>query len=66
VKKDYRQKRPRIVANWMLSLLALQLIAGAIVVFYHLPSIAVTAHLLIAMIFLALFILTRKFQLKKE
>lgn len=44
------------VANWMLSLLTLQLIMGAIVVFYHLPSFIITLHLLIAMIFLAMLI----------
>ncbi|MFA1820368.1 COX15/CtaA family protein [Virgibacillus oceani] len=54
VKKEYREKRSRVVANWMLGLLTLQLIMGAIVVFYHLPAIVVTAHLLMAMIFLAI------------
>ncbi|SDQ57535.1 cytochrome c oxidase assembly protein subunit 15 [Virgibacillus salinus] len=44
------------VANWMLGLLILQLIMGAIVVFYHLPSIIITIHLLIEMIFMAILI----------
>ncbi|PAV29404.1 hypothetical protein CIL05_11085 [Virgibacillus profundi] len=44
------------VANYMLGLLTLQLIMGAIVVFYHLPSFIITLHLLIAMIFLGLLI----------
>jgi len=56
VKKEYKEKRPRVVANWMIGLLTLQLIMGAIVVFYHLPSIVVTVHLLIAMIYLAILI----------
>ena len=42
------------VANWMISLLSLQLVMGAIVVFYHLPSFIITVHLLIAMIYLGL------------
>lgn len=56
VKKECKEKRARIAANWMLGLLTLQLIMGAIVVFYHLPAVVVTAHLLIAMIFLAILI----------
>lgn len=43
-------------ADWMLALLIFQLIAGAIVVFYHLPSIIITIHLLIAMVFLGILI----------
>ncbi|OZU90194.1 hypothetical protein CIL03_03360 [Virgibacillus indicus] len=55
VRKENNQLANK-VANWMLSLLTLQLIMGAIVVFYHLPSSIITLHLLIAMIFLAMLI----------
>src|SRR5699024_1630981 len=44
------------IANWMIAFLIFQLIAGAIVVFYHLPSIIITVHLLIAMFFLGMLI----------
>lgn len=44
------------VANWMIILLTIQLVAGAIVVFYHLPPIIITIHLLIAMVFLGILI----------
>ncbi|WP_164668865.1 COX15/CtaA family protein [Virgibacillus doumboii] len=44
------------VACWMIGLLTMQLIMGAIVVFYHLPSLIITVHLLIAMVFMALLI----------
>lgn len=43
----------RIVAYWMISLLTLQVILGALVVLLDLPSIIVTSHLIIAMLFLA-------------
>lgn len=56
VKKGNSSRREKKVANWMLGLLTLQLIAGAIVVFYHLPSIVITIHLLIAMIFMGILI----------
>ncbi|WP_051359423.1 COX15/CtaA family protein [Paucisalibacillus globulus] len=54
VKKEKGSKQEKLVANWMIGLLTLQLIAGAIVVFYHLPSIVITIHLLIAMIFMSI------------
>jgi cytochrome c oxidase assembly protein subunit 15 len=66
VKKEHKKKRPRVVANWMLGLLTLQLIMGAVVVFYHLPSIVVTAHLLIAMIYLAILIWFWRYPGKKN
>ncbi|WP_176447068.1 heme A synthase [Lentibacillus sp. CBA3610] len=56
VKRENNSSLERKAANWMIALLALQLIMGAIVVFYHLPSIIITIHLLIAMIFMALLI----------
>ncbi|MFD1037856.1 heme A synthase [Virgibacillus byunsanensis] len=56
VKKENSSNLERTVANWMLGLLILQLVMGAIVVFYHLPSIIITIHLLIAMIFLGILI----------
>lgn len=56
VKKETNRPRPRKIANWMLGLFILQLVMGAIVVFYHLPSMMITIHLLIAMIYLAMLI----------
>lgn len=56
VKKESDLAQPRSVANWMLGLFILQLVMGAIVVFYHLPSIIITIHLLIAFIYLAILI----------
>nr|WP_163969785.1 COX15/CtaA family protein [Oceanobacillus halotolerans] len=54
--KTEDNSKVRHVANWLLTLLIIQLIMGAIVVFYHLPPVIITIHLLIAMIFLALLI----------
>jgi heme a synthase len=56
VKREKSSPQERVAANWMLGLLIIQLIAGAIVVFYHLPSIVITIHLLIAMIFMSILI----------
>lgn len=57
VKKDSTSSpNANNAANWMIVLLVLQLVAGAIVVFYHLPAIIVTLHLLMAMIFLGILI----------
>ncbi len=56
IRKDNESLLKVKVANWMTGLLILQLIMGAIVVFYHLPSIIITIHLLIAMIFMAILI----------
>lgn len=55
IKKEKDQHQIR-VGWWMLGLLTLQLVMGAIVVFYHLPSSVITIHLLIAMIFMAILI----------
>jgi heme a synthase len=49
-------RKVRIVAFVMLSLLVVQVLFGAVVVIRDLPSLVITIHLLIAMIFLALLI----------
>lgn len=54
IKKANENKMETKIANWMLGLLSLEIIMGAVVVFYHLPSIIITIHLLISMIFLAI------------
>ncbi|GGJ85066.1 heme A synthase [Lentibacillus kapialis] len=56
VKRENDSNLMQKAANWMMALLSLQLIMGAVVVFYHLPSIIITLHLLIALIFMALLI----------
>ncbi|TRM12507.1 heme A synthase [Lentibacillus cibarius] len=56
IKKGNGHLQEQKAANWMILLLTLQLVMGAVVVFYHLPSIIITVHLLIAMIFIALLI----------
>lgn len=48
-----KEKRVRMVAWWMILLLAVQILLGAVVVVLDLPAIIVTVHLLIAMVFLA-------------
>lgn len=53
----------------MIGLLTLQLVMGAMVVFYHLPSIVITIHLLIAMIFMSILIWfwrSEKFSVKQK
>lgn len=52
VKTRESDRRMRNTANWMIVLLFVQIFAGAIVVWFDLPAIAVTVHLLIAMLFL--------------
>ncbi|MBT2214976.1 COX15/CtaA family protein [Virgibacillus dakarensis] len=56
IKKTAKHELEKKIANWMLLLLSLQLIMGAIIVFYHLPSLIISTHLLIAMVFLSLLI----------
>ncbi len=56
VKKESSSRFSKTIANWMLGLFILQLIAGAIVVFYHLPPIIITIHLLIAIVYLGILI----------
>ncbi|WP_318616321.1 COX15/CtaA family protein [Sporosarcina sp. YIM B06819] len=43
----------RRAAYWMVALLALQVVLGAIIVWYHLPTFIIAGHLIIAMLFLA-------------
>ncbi len=43
-------------ANWMVVLLTIQVLAGAIVVILDLPPIVVTLHLLVAMLFISILI----------
>lgn len=46
----------RTVSKWMLGLLVIQILLGAVVVFLDTPAIVVTIHLLIAMTFLSILI----------
>lgn len=62
IKKESESLLEKKVAGWMLGLLVLQLVMGAIVVFYHLPSIVITVHLLIAMVFLAILLWVWRFE----
>ncbi|WP_254698692.1 heme A synthase [Parageobacillus sp. VR-IP] len=50
--RTYRESSIRSVAFWMIGLLVLQVLLGALVVIWDLPPIVVTIHLLIAMAFL--------------
>lgn len=49
-------KYARSAAFWMMGLLVVQILLGAVVVIYDLPSIIIAIHLLVAMIFLAILI----------
>ncbi|MCH1626824.1 COX15/CtaA family protein [Ferdinandcohnia quinoae] len=53
IRSRRRENGVRIAAYWMIFLLVIQVILGAIVVILDLPAIVVTIHLLIAMAFLA-------------
>lgn len=53
VKRSETENHVKITANWMILLLILQVILGAIVVVLDLPAIVVTIHLLIAMAYFA-------------
>lgn len=57
VKKTGQAGPVRAAANWSLALLILQILFGALVVVLDLPSIVISAHLLIAMAYLALVML---------
>lgn len=48
-----RESKVRAAAWWIILLLIVQILLGAVVVVLDLPSIVVTAHLLIAMVFLS-------------
>lgn len=52
VKKEKVNKSVLTASKWMMFLLAIQILAGAVVVVLDLPAIVVTIHLLVAMIFL--------------
>ncbi|RYG71831.1 hypothetical protein EU245_12790 [Lentibacillus lipolyticus] len=65
IRKTSRSLQERKAANWMLLLLSIQLVMGAVVVFYHLPSVVITIHLLIAMIFMALLIWIWRYNRKR-
>ncbi|MEN1967925.1 COX15/CtaA family protein [Lentibacillus sp. N15] len=56
IKKTSNNRIENKAANWMLFLLSVQLIAGALIVFFELPSLIIAIHLLIAMIFLGILI----------
>lgn len=53
VKRVHQDSFGLFVAKWMLLLLIVQVIFGAVVVIYDLPVTAVTVHMLIALAFLA-------------
>ncbi len=53
VKRTETENHVKTTANWMMLLLILQVILGAIVVVLDLPAIVVTIHLLIAMAYFA-------------
>ncbi|MGN7298379.1 COX15/CtaA family protein [Ferdinandcohnia sp. SAFN-114] len=53
VKRTETENHVKTTANWMMLLLILQVILGAIVVLLDLPAIVVTIHLLIAMAYFA-------------
>ena len=61
-----RESQIRTVAWWMILLLVVQILLGAVVVVLDLPSIVVTAHLLIAMVFLGALIYIWKNTTDKE
>ncbi|MFD1779802.1 heme A synthase [Fredinandcohnia salidurans] len=53
IKRTETENHVKTTANWMILLLILQVILGAIVVVLDLPAIVVTIHLLIAMAYFA-------------
>lgn len=53
VKRAKMSKAVNTAANWMVALLIFQVLLGAIIVWFHLPTFIIAGHLLIAMLFLA-------------
>ena len=54
VKRAKMSYAVRTAANWMVALLIFQVILGAIIVWFHLPTFIIAGHLIIAMLFLSL------------
>jgi heme a synthase len=52
IKRNKNNKILQTAGNWLISLLTLQLLAGAVVVVLDLPTIVITVHLLVAMLFM--------------
>lgn len=52
IKRNNRNKTLHKAGNWLIVLLTLQVLAGAVVVVLDLPTIVVTLHLLVAMLFM--------------
>lgn len=52
IKRDNSNNTLQKAGNWLLGLLTLQVLAGAVVVVLDLPTIVITVHLLVAMLFM--------------
>lgn len=52
IKRNKNNKILQTAGNWLISLLTLQILAGAVVVVLDLPTIVITVHLLVAMLFM--------------
>ncbi|NWQ43253.1 COX15/CtaA family protein [Bacillus sp. EB106-08-02-XG196] len=52
IKRNKNNKILQTAGNWLISLLTLQILAGAVVVVLDLPTIIITVHLLVAMLFM--------------
>lgn len=68
IKKIYSDQSLLNAARWMISILTIQVLAGAVVVILDLPTIVVTFHLIVAMIFMVvlIWIYHRVHQTKKD
>lgn len=53
VKRAKMSYAVRTAANWMVVLLIFQVLMGAIIVWFHLPTFIIAGHLIIAMLYLA-------------
>jgi heme a synthase len=52
IKRNKSNKTLQTAGNWLVGLLTLQILAGAVVVVLDLPTIVITVHLLVAMLFM--------------
>jgi heme a synthase len=52
IKRNKNNKILQTAGNWLICLLTLQILAGAVVVVLDLPTIVITVHLLVAMLFM--------------
>ena len=53
VKRAKMSSAVRTAANWMIVLLVFQVVMGAVIVWFHLPTFIIAVHLIIAMLYLA-------------